>query len=154
MSQNKILETIHALKAQGKTIVFTNGCFDILHVGHLRYLNDAKKLGDFLVVGVNSDASAQVLKGPKKPYVNERERCELLEGLKAVDFTLIFDEQTPIELIKKVQPSIHVKGGDYTVASLPETPIVESFGGRVEILTFTEGSSTTNIIKNILEKNS
>ncbi|MCX5773386.1 MAG: D-glycero-beta-D-manno-heptose 1-phosphate adenylyltransferase [Fusobacteria bacterium] len=153
MNTLQTLELLHKLKADGKKIVFTNGCFDILHVGHLRYLNAAKKLGDYLVVGVNSDASVRILKGPKKPYVNEIERCELLEGLKAVDFTLIFDEQTPIELIKKVQPSIHVKGGDYTVDSLPETPIVESFCGKVVILNFTEGSSTSNIVKNILERN-
>lgn len=152
MNFQEKIDHLHALKATGKKIVFTNGCFDILHVGHLRYLNDAKKLGDILVVGVNSDKSVQELKGPKKPYVNQSERCELLEGLKAVDFTLLFDESTPIELLKKVQPSIHVKGGDYSKETLPETPIVESFGGEVIILSFTQGSSTTNIVNTILTR--
>lgn len=149
----KISEIVTGLKAKGKKIVFTNGCFDILHVGHLRYLNDAKKQGDVLIVGVNSDESVRRLKGPTRPINNEIDRAEMLSGLKAVDFTLIFDELTPIETLEKIKPSIHVKGGDYTKEQLPETATVEKNGGEVIILSYVEGKSTTNIVNKIQFKN-
>ena len=144
---------VEELKKQNKTVVFTNGCFDILHVGHLRYLNDAKKQGDVLIVGVNSDESVRRLKGPTRPINNEIDRAEMLSGLKAVDFTLIFDELTPIETLEKIKPSIHVKGGDYTKEQLPETATVEKNGGEVIILSYVEGKSTTNIVNKIQFKN-
>lgn len=142
-------QLVEMLKTQNKKVVFTNGCFDILHVGHLRYLNDAKRQGDILIVGVNSDSSVKKLKGESRPINNQYDRAEMLGGLKAVDFTVIFEEDTPEELIACLKPSIHVKGGDYTKDDLPETKIVESYGGEVRILSFVEGKSTTNIVKKI-----
>lgn len=143
------IEIIETLKKQGKKVVFTNGCFDILHVGHLNYLNEAKRQGDILVVGVNSNASVRRLKGETRPINDEIDRAELLCGLKAVDYTVIFEEDTPCELLDELKPSIHVKGGDYTKDKLPETKIVEKNGGEVRILKFVEGKSTTNIVKKI-----
>ena len=142
-------QLVEILKSQNKKVVFTNGCFDILHVGHLRYLNEAKKQGDVLIIGVNSDASVKRLKGETRPINNQFDRAEMLSGLKAVDYTVIFEEDTPEELIATLKPSIHVKGGDYQKEDLPETKIVESYGGEVRILSFVEGKSTTNIVKKI-----
>ena len=142
-------QLVENLKAQNKKVVFTNGCFDILHVGHLRYLNEAKKQGDVLIIGVNSDSSVKRLKGETRPINNQFDRAELLCGLKAVDYAVIFEEDTPEELIATLKPSIHVKGGDYKKEDLPETKIVESYGGEVRILSFIEGKSTTNIVNKI-----
>ncbi|MDO4588219.1 MAG: D-glycero-beta-D-manno-heptose 1-phosphate adenylyltransferase [Fusobacterium sp.] len=149
LSKETAAKLIEELKLQGKKVVFTNGCFDILHVGHLRYLNEAKKQGDILIVGVNSDSSVRQLKGEGRPINNEIDRAEMLSGLKAVDFTVIFEELTPIETLEKLKPSIHVKGGDYDKDKLPETATVEKNGGEVRILSFVEGKSTTNIVKKI-----
>lgn len=143
---------IESLKTQGKKVVFTNGCFDILHVGHLRYLEQAKEQGDILVVGVNSDASVKRLKGPTRPINSELDRAEMLAGLKAVDYTVIFTEDTPVEIIDELKPSIHVKGGDYKKEDLPETEVVERNGGEVRILMLVDGKSTTNVVNKILEK--
>lgn len=153
LSRETAKKLVEELKLQGKTVVFTNGCFDILHVGHLRYLNEAKKQGDILIVGINSDFSVKQLKGPTRPINNELERAEMLSGLKAVDFTVIFDELTPIETIDELKPSIHVKGGDYKVEELPETATVRKHGGIVKILPYVEGKSTTNIVNKIQFKN-
>ena len=149
LSRETAARVIEELKLQGKKVVFTNGCFDILHVGHLRYLNEAKKQGDVLIVGVNSDKSVRSLKGPTRPINNEIDRAEMLSGLKAVDFTLIFDELTPIETLEKIKPSIHVKGGDYTKDQLPETAVGEKNGGAVRVRCLVDGKSTTNIVKKI-----
>lgn len=143
---------IESLKAQGKKVVFTNGCFDILHVGHLRYLEQAREQGDLLVVGVNSDASVKRLKGPTRPINSELDRAEMLAGLKAVDYTVIFTEDTPMEIIDELKPSIHVKGGDYKKEDLPETEVVERNGGEVRILMLVDGKSTTSVVNKILEK--
>ena len=143
---------IESLKAQGKKVVFTNGCFDILHVGHLRYLEQAREQGDLLVVGVNSDASVKRLKGPTRPINSELDRAEMLAGLKAVDYTVIFTEDTPVEIIDELKPSIHVKGGDYKKEDLPETEVVERNGGEVRILMLVDGKSTTSVVNKILEK--
>ena len=137
--------------ARGRTIVFTNGCFDILHVGHARYLEQARALGDILVVGVNSDRSVREIKGESRPLVPEQERAELVAHLDSVDFVTIFDESRPDALIEVVQPSIHVKGGDYREEDLPEADVVRRHGGRVVILPLVEGRSTTNIIGRVLE---
>lgn len=142
-------KVIEELKREGKKVVFTNGCFDILHVGHLTYLNEAKRQGDYLVIGVNSDSSVKRLKGETRPINSEKDRAEMLSGLKAVDMTVIFEEDTPVELIESLKPSIHVKGGDYRKEDLPETEVVERNGGEVRILNFVEGKSTTNIVKKI-----
>ena len=143
---------IDNLKKEGKKVVFTNGCFDILHVGHLRYLEQAKDQGDILVIGVNSDASVRRLKGPTRPINSELDRAEILAGLRAVDYTVIFEEDTPVELIDELKPSIHVKGGDYKKEDLPETEVVERNGGEVRILMLVDGKSTTSVVNKILEK--
>ncbi|MGL5123474.1 MAG: D-glycero-beta-D-manno-heptose 1-phosphate adenylyltransferase [Fusobacteriaceae bacterium] len=152
LSRKLAKELVEELKKIGKKVVFTNGCFDILHVGHLRYMNEAKNQGDILIVGINSDASVKRLKGTTRPINTETDRAEMLSGLKAVDFTVIFEEDTPIEIIGELKPSIHVKGGDYKKEDLPETAIVEKNGGEVRILSFVEGKSTTNIVNKINSK--
>ncbi len=152
LERKQAAELINDLKNQGKKVVFTNGCFDILHVGHLRYLEQAKEQGDILVIGVNSDESVKRLKGPTRPINSELDRAEMLAGLKAVDYTVIFTEDTPVELIDELKPSIHVKGGDYKKEDLPETEVVERNGGEVRILMLVDGKSTTNVVNKILEK--
>jgi D-beta-D-heptose 7-phosphate kinase/D-beta-D-heptose 1-phosphate adenosyltransferase len=143
---------IEDLKAKGKRIVFTNGCFDLLHLGHIRYLEKAKFLGDILVVGVNSDRSVQSLKGPERPILPEEERAEILSGLECVDYITLFDELTPLELISSLQPHILVKGGDWAKETTVGREVVERSGGEVVILPFVEGSSTSNLIETILKR--
>lgn len=133
----------------GKKIVFTNGCFDILHIGHKRYLQCAAELGDILVVGVNSDASVRRLKGADRPVNTEQDRAEMLSAMGFIDYVAIFDEDTPYELIKKIQPDVLVKGGDYKPEEVVGRDIVEAHGGKLELIQFVEGKSTTNIIKKI-----
>ena len=152
ISKELAIEILETAKKDGKKVVFTNGCFDILHRGHVTYLNEAKRQGDVLVVGVNSDASVKKLKGESRPINSEYDRAFVLDGLKAVDYTVIFGEDTPEDLIACLKPSVHVKGGDYKKEDLPETKIVESYGGKVVILNFVEGKSTTNIINKINKK--
>lgn len=136
-------------KCKNKTIVFTNGCFDILHIGHIKYLKQASLLGDVLVVGLNSDASVKRLKGTTRPVNLEEERAELLCALEYVDYVVIYDEDTPYELIKRIQPDILVKGGDYNVEDIVGKDIVENKGGIVKVLPYILGKSTTDIIKKI-----
>jgi len=151
-TREELQEIIHNLKRSGKRIVFTNGCFDILHVGHVRYLEQARSLGDVLVVGINSDRSVRGLKGRRRPILPVEERGEILSGLGCTDYITVFDEPTPFELISLLQPDILVKGGDWTPEQVVGREVVEGSGGRVVILPFVEGSSTTNIIDVILEK--
>ncbi len=133
---------------EGRHLVFTNGVFDLLHAGHVRYLAEARALGDLLIVGVNSDASVRRLgKGPERPLNSAEDRVAILEALRAVDGAVVFDEDTPIALIEWLKPEIHVKGGDYQKDQLPETQAVEAYGGRVEILPFLEGRSTTDLVR-------
>lgn len=132
---------------KGKKIVFTNGCFDILHVGHVAYLNEAKNCGDLLFIGLNSDESVKKLKGPERPINNEEERKFILENLKSVDFVEIFQEETPLSLIKKVRPQVLVKGGDYSLDKIVGADFVMSYKGEVKNLSFIEGQSTTNLIE-------
>ena len=143
---------IEDLKTKGKRIVFTNGCFDLLHVGHIRYLEEAKSLGDILVVGVNSDRSVRSLKGSNRPILPEEERAEILSGLECVSYITIFDEPTPLELISTLQPHVLVKGGDWTKESTVGKEVVERSGGEVVILPFVEGSSTSDLIETILKR--
>ncbi|MEW6375172.1 MAG: D-glycero-beta-D-manno-heptose 1-phosphate adenylyltransferase [Thermodesulfobacteriota bacterium] len=143
---------IEELKAKGRKIVFTNGCFDLLHIGHIRYLEKAKALGDILVVGVNSDQSVRNLKGPNRPILPEEERAEIISGFGCVDYITIFDESTPLELISSLQPHILVKGGDWTKETTVGKEVVEKSGGEVVILPFIEGSSTSNLIETILKR--
>ncbi len=151
LSQEEMQKKIRELKEQGKRVVFTNGVFDILHIGHLTYLEEARELGDVLVVGVNSDFSVKINKGDKRPVNDEKSRAEVLLGLKSVDFTVIFSEKTPEKLLDLLKPDIHVKGGDYRKEELPETEIVEKNGGVVKILSFVDNISTTEIINRIVE---
>ena len=143
---------VEDLKKKGKRIVFTNGCFDLLHLGHIRYLEKAKTLGDILVVGVNSDHSVQNLKGPKRPILPEEERAEILSGFGCVDYITIFDEEDPLELISTLQPDILVKGGAWTKETTVGREVVERSGGEVVILPFVERASTSNIIDTILKR--
>ena len=156
MRRSRLKKAVEQAKAHGKTVVFTNGCFDILHIGHVRYLQDARALGDLLIVGVNSDDSVRRLKGPDRPVVPEFERVEILSALECVDYVSIFSEDTPVDLILAIKPDIHVKGGDYRPEDLPEADAVRSVGGRIEIVSYTstntEGRSTTNLIGKIVER--
>jgi D-beta-D-heptose 7-phosphate kinase/D-beta-D-heptose 1-phosphate adenosyltransferase len=151
----KSLEVLTALiiaeKNRGKRIVFTNGCFDLLHAGHVKYLQKARSFGDLLVLGLNSDASVRRLKGPKRPLIDQDERAHLLAALNCIDFVIVFDEDTPLELITALKPHILVKGGDYELDGVVGRDLVESYGGRVELVTFVDGKSTSNIIERILE---
>lgn len=137
------------LHRAGQRIVFTNGCFDILHAGHVEYLNKARSLGDCLVLGLNTDASVRGNKGPSRPINNELNRAKVAGALHAVDYVVLFGEKTAENLIAKVKPDVYVKGGDYTLATLPEAKIVQSYGGRVEFIQMVAGCSTTNVIKKI-----
>lgn len=156
-SNNKIknldvlTEIIAAEKSRGKKIVFTNGCFDLLHVGHVKYLQKARSFGDILVLGLNSDASIKRLKGEKRPLIAEEERAHILAALDCIDFVVVFDEDTPLNLIESLKPSILVKGGDYTLDGVVGREAVEADGGRVELVQFVDGKSTTNIIEKILQ---
>ena len=140
------------LRRRGKKIVFTNGCFDIIHAGHVRYLTAAKNFGDVLIVGLNNDESVRRLKGASRPINSQDDRAEVLLGLKAVDHVIFFGEQTAENLIAEVKPDIYVKGGDYTLETLPEAKIVQSYGGRVEFVNLVAGRSTTKIVEKILAK--
>ncbi len=130
-------------------VVFTNGCFDIIHRGHVEYLNEAKSLGDFLVVGLNSDSSVRKLKGPERPVVHETDRAFVLSSLKSVDAVIIFEEETPYELIKFVKPDFLVKGGDWKKEDIVGSDIVEEYGGKVISLKFVDSYSTTGLISKI-----
>ena len=145
----KIQEFCQILRDGGQRVVFTNGCFDILHAGHVRYLSKARSFGDCLVLGLNSDASVRRIKGPSRPINNEQDRAEVVGALGCVDYVVIFDEPTAEELITKVHPDVYVKGGDYTLETLPEGQIVQKYGGRVELVKLVEGRSTTNVINKI-----
>src|SRR5688500_9176329 len=137
------------LRQSGKRLVFTNGCFDLLHVGHVRYLTEARALGDALLVAINSDRSVRALKGAGRPVMNEEERAEVLSALAAVDFVTVFDEDSPRALIRELLPDVLVKGGDYSTGEIHGREEVEAAGGRVLALPFVEGASTTSIIERV-----
>jgi len=141
-----ILETFNKL---GLTKVFTNGCFDLLHPGHLQYLQEAKDLGDVLIVGINSDTSVKKLKGPSRPINDQDSRAVMLSSLKMVDHVIVFNEETPLELIEAIMPDVLVKGGDWTIDKIIGADLVIENGGIVKSLTFKEGYSTTSIIEKI-----
>ena len=140
---------VNDLRASGKTIVFTNGVFDLLHIGHLRYLQEAKRLGDALLVGVNSDRSVRFLKGSGRPITAEEERAEVLAALTCVDGVVIFDEETPRDLIQAIQPDVLVKGSDWAEDAIVGRDIVEARGGRVVRVAIQPGNSTTRIVEKI-----
>ncbi|MDI3298894.1 MAG: D-glycero-beta-D-manno-heptose 1-phosphate adenylyltransferase [Bacillota bacterium] len=136
-------------RRQGRRLVFTNGCFDLLHAGHVRYLQAARALGDLLVVGLNSDASVRRLKGPLRPFVPEAERAEVLAALAAVDYVVLFEEASPAGLIAALRPEVYAKGGDYAERPLPERPVVEAHGGRVVLLPLVEGRSSSALAERV-----
>tara|TARA_B100001778_G_C18564711_1_gene619503 strand:- start:303 stop:767 length:465 start_codon:yes stop_codon:yes gene_type:complete len=146
MEKSELKEKILSLKSKNKKIVFTNGCFDILHLGHLKYLEESKKLGDFLIVAINSDESVKILKGSGRPVNNYTLRSKNLMKLKFVDEVIIFTERTPINLIKYLLPDVLTKGGDYKTIDIVGSSVVEKSGGKVVVLPFLKGYSTTNII--------
>lgn len=139
------------LRRAGKLLVFTNGSFDLLHAGHVRYLRDAASLGDLLVVGLNSDASVRSYKDPRRPIIPQDDRAELLAALEMVDYVVLFEEDTAEALVAELRPDIYVKGGDYQARELPEARVVEGYGGRVELVPYQESRSSTGIIQRILE---
>jgi rfaE bifunctional protein nucleotidyltransferase chain/domain len=146
VSLEEIKKIAENLKAQNKTIVTTNGCFDILHAGHVRYLKQAKALGDVLVLGLNSDSSVKKLKGDTRPINSQDDRAEVIAGLEAVDYVVIFNEDTPVSLLEVIKPDIHAKGGDYDINTLPEAKTISENGGQIAFIPLVEGRSTTNII--------
>ena len=150
--RNELLRIVKNLKAKGKRIVFTNGCFDLLHLGHVRYLEGAKSLGDILVVAVNSDSSVRKLKGPKRPILSEAERTEILSGLGCVDYVTIFNEPDPLKLIISLMPDLLVKGGDWAKEQIVGREVMENSGGELFIIPFVKGASTTNVIDIILKR--
>ena len=146
------IQIINTIKAERKKIVFTNGCFDLLHVGHIRYLAQAKKLGDFLIIGLNSDSSVKELKGEDRPINSFEDRATLLLAIKSVDLVIMFEEQTPENLIKDIVPDILVKGGDYNIEDIVGYQTVMQNGGQVKTLSFYDGYSSTNYINKIKKR--
>ena len=149
LSRTELISRVAAERAAGKVIILTNGCFDLIHAGHIRYLNGSKELGGFLVVGLNSDRQVAHLKGIGRPYISESERAEIIASLRCVDAVTVFDESTVNELIDDIRPDIHAKGTDYTVDSVPERERVRAYGGRVAIVGDPKDHSSTDLIKTI-----
>ncbi len=146
LERNRLIARVAIARKGGARVVFANGCFDLLHVGHVRYLEAAKGLGDLLVVGVNSDEQVRRLKGEGRPFVPERERAEVVASLRAVDYVTVFHEPTVAELLLALRPEIHAKGTDYTEESVPERDVVRSYGGRVQIVGDPKDHSSTEMI--------
>jgi D-beta-D-heptose 7-phosphate kinase/D-beta-D-heptose 1-phosphate adenosyltransferase len=152
VNRSEAKKTIDKLRTDHKIIVFTNGCFDIIHRGHIEYLREAKLLGDILIVGINSDASIRRIKGEPRPYQDEQDRAAILDAMEMVDLVVIFDEDTPLDLICKLKPDIIVKGGDYDSHSIVGADEVVGWGGSVKILPFLKGYGTSNLVDKILER--
>ena len=156
-TRNELANVVAERQQEGECGVFTNGCFDLLHLGHVRYLQEARTYGDFLVLGLNSDASTCRLKGPGRPYVPELERAEILAALSCIDYVTIFDEPTASLLVALLRPSVYIKGGDYAstqdgtpdMSRLPEARVVQEYGGRVQLIPYLPGHSTTALIAKI-----
>ena len=146
---SNLLKMREDYKKSTKTVLFTNGCFDILHAGHVSYLQAAKKYGDILIIGLNSDQSIQAIKGPTRPIIPQQHRLTLLCALDVVDHVVIFDEETPVKLVEALKPDYYIKGADYTTETLPEYPIVKRYGGKVALIPLVEGLSTSTIISKI-----
>ena len=149
VSQDEIVKIVRDGQKSGKSYVATNGCFDILHVGHVRYLSKTKSLADFSIVMLNSDKSVKLIKGDSRPINNEQDRAEILSALSSVDYVVLFEERSPAGLLEKIKPDIYTKGADYTLETLPEREIVERNNIKVEFIDFVQGKSTTNIIEKI-----
>ncbi len=149
IEKDKLEDLLKVLRSQKKMIVATNGCFDILHAGHVRYLKKSKAFGDVLIVGLNSDKSVRSIKGPTRPINNENDRAEVLCALESVDYVVLFDEDSPKDLLEIIKPNIYTKGADYTLKTLPEADVVLKNNGWVEFIELVEGKSTTKIIDKI-----
>lgn len=147
VKREDIKTLIDVIHHSGKTVVTTNGCFDILHVGHVRYLEKTKSFADFLIVLLNSDKSVKSIKGQSRPINNENDRAEILSALKCVDYVVLFDEDSPRDLLDEMKPDVYTKGADYTMETLPEADIMRKNGTRVEFIDFVEGKSTTKTIE-------
>ncbi|MCJ7802666.1 MAG: D-glycero-beta-D-manno-heptose 1-phosphate adenylyltransferase [Candidatus Marinimicrobia bacterium] len=152
VNRSEAKKTIDNWRTDHKTIVFTNGCFDIIHRGHIEYLRKAKLLGDILIVGLNSDASVRRIKGEPRPYQNELDRAVILDAMEMVELVIIFNEDTPLNLICELKPDVLVKGGDYDRHAIVGAKEVENWGGRVIIIPFLKGFGTTKLVEKILEK--
>jgi len=148
----ELQKVVSRLRGQGKKVVFTNGCFDILHVGHIQLLQQARARGDVLIVGLNDDASVRGLKGDQRPLIGQADRAHVLAALDAVDFVILFAEPTPMPLIETIRPDVLVKGGDYALDDVVGRGLVESYGGRVELVPIVEGFSTSDIVRRIVER--
>jgi rfaE bifunctional protein nucleotidyltransferase chain/domain len=153
-SLSTLKKIVGGLKKEGKKIVTTNGCFDLLHPGHIIYLNQAKKQGDVLIVGLNSDTSVKKIKGKTRPILNEKDRALMLASLEMVDYVVIFPEENPIAFLKALKPHLHLKGGDYQPEEMVEYKTVKEGGGEVKTVPFVKGYSTTALLKKILQKHS
>lgn len=149
VKREDIKALVDIIHNSGKTVVCTNGCFDILHVGHVRYLEATKAFADYSIVLLNSDKSVKSIKGPTRPINNEADRAELLSALKCVDYVVLFDEDSPRNLLDEIKPDVYTKGADYTMETLPEADIMRKNGTRVEFIKFVEGKSTTGIVKRV-----
>ena len=147
---NELKNIVEELKKQNRKIVTTNGVFDILHIGHIRYLQEAKKHGDILIVAVNSNSSVKSIKDPKRPLNNENDRAEALAALECVDYVTIFSEENPVKFLEIIKPQIHAKGGDYKIDKIIEKDTIEKSGGKVILIPEVEGYSTTDLIKKIV----
>ena len=146
LERDQLVAQVAARRQAGRRVVLANGCFDVIHVGHVRYLQGAKELGDVLIVGINSDKQVTLLKGPGRPIMGERERAEIVASMEAVDFVTIFDEPTVESLLLLIKPDVHAKGTDYTEESVPEREVVLSYGGRVAIVGDPKNHSTSQLL--------
>ncbi len=151
VGRRELAARLARLRARGKRVVFTNGCFDLLHAGHVRYLREAASLGDLLVVGLNSDISVRQFKDAGRPIVPEGDRAEVIAALEMVDYVVVFPERTAEAIVGELRPDVYVKGGDYAPEELPEARVVEAYGGEVKIVHYHEDRSTTGIIQHILD---
>ena len=152
VSKEEIIKIVRDGQAQGKTYAATNGCFDILHVGHVRYLQKSKSFADYLIVMLNSDSSVKAIKGEDRPINNESDRAELLSALSCVDYVVLFEEKSPAKLLGDIKPDVYTKGADYTLETLPEKDVVLKNNFKAEFIEFVQGKSTTNVINKINSK--
>jgi rfaE bifunctional protein nucleotidyltransferase chain/domain len=146
IKRENIGQFVREIQKSGKTVVTTNGCFDILHVGHVKYLQKTKTFADYSIVLLNSDKSVKIIKGKGRPVNNENDRAEVLCALSCVDYVVLFDENSPKDLLDEIKPDVHTKGADYSIETLPEADVILKNGGKIEFITFVEGKSTTNTI--------
>lgn len=149
IKRENIRDIVKKIQDSGKTVVTTNGCFDILHVGHVRYLQKTKSFADYSIILLNSDKSVKLIKGKDRPIYKENDRAEILCALSCVDYVVLFDESSPRDLLDEIKPNIHTKGADYSIENLPEADVILKNGGKIEFITFVEGKSTTSTIEAI-----